>query len=221
MTNWMNSGLIRKLAASLLAICLAGLAVPAQAYLMTQLTDGSYEYFFATPSLALHSTGDIDLGGVSFIEGVDGGFRVGATFALDWRGGEQAWQTPDIVWNGIDLSPRSLSIDSEGVLDLGATRLTLIGGTISLTAEAILIGSGAMIDVGGGNIIVDSNPGLPDRPPRPALPVGGGSLIVLPGGDISLSGPRPVTAIPEPSSWALLGAGLLMLAAVTRRRRMQ
>jgi hypothetical protein len=186
---------MRRFAASLLAACCAALAAPAQAFQATQLADGSYEYFFAAPSLRVQGAGDLDLTGLSFIEGVADGFRVGANFALDWLGDEQAWQAPaQAIWSGFDSTPRSLEILAGGNLNFGTVSLTLNGGNILLAAGGFMdIGTGSIFDVGGDPVI---------RPPQ----------IVLPGdGRITL-------AIPEPSSWALLAAGLLTLMGAARRK---
>jgi hypothetical protein len=210
---------MRRFAASLLAACCAALAAPAQAFQATQLADGSYEYFFAAPSLRVQGAGDLDLTGLSFIEGVADGFRVGANFALDWLGDEQAWQAPaQAIWSGFDSTPRSLEILAGGNLNFGTVSLTLNGGTISLNAESILIGNGATINVGGGgSVIVLAGGDIGLRDPRP-IGGGGGSVIVLPGGDIGLGDPRSIRPVPEPSSWALLAAGLLTLMGAARRK---
>ena len=200
MKNWMISGSMRKFAASASIVCLAALAAPAHAFSATQLADGRYEYFFEAPSLRIESAGDLDLSGLSFIEGATNGFRVGASFALDWLGDESAWSTlPASSWNGVATDARRIEIVAGGNLDIGTARLTLIGGSISMTAGTIWIGNGAMIDVGGGNAVVAGDPGR---------------LTPLPGREISLTIPSPV---PEPSTWALLLAGLLSLTGVIRR----
>ena len=120
------------------------------------------------PSLDIRGSGDLDLTGLSFIDGVEGGFRVGASFNLDWTGGEQAWRPfPASTWSGLDSLPRSLSIIAGGSLALGPTRFTLAEGTISLTAGGVLaIDNGLGITVGG----VIGIPGgtLPIQPAAPS-----------------------------------------------------
>jgi len=197
-----SSRVMRGFAACVFAALTVVMALPAQAFQKTSFADGSFEYFFAAPSLDIRGAGDLDLTGLSFIEGVTGGFRVGASLDLDWVGGENAWlASPASTWSGLDTLPRSLSFFAGGSLNLGATRLTLLGGTISLTAGGpLVVGDGSMFDVGGGGII--SGPGT--------------LLPRLPGGDITLiGGPSP---IPEPASVALMLAGLLALAGVATRR---
>jgi hypothetical protein len=195
---------MRSLVASLLAVISTALAAPAQAFQITRLDDGSYEYFFATPSLRVQSTGDLDLAGLAFIEGVTDGFRVGASFSLDWLDGEQAWLAPaQATWSGFDSAPRGIEILVGGNLHLGSTRLTLIGGNILLAAGGILdIGTGTLVDLGNGIVDIGGNPGI-IRPPvvHPFVP------------------PDRITlAVPEPSTWVLLVAGLLVLTAASRRK---
>jgi hypothetical protein len=195
---------VKRFAAVAFAAFSIAVALPAHAFQKTSLADGSFEYFFAAPSLDIRSAGDLNLVGLSFIEGVAGGFRVGALFNLDWLGGEQALlASPASTWSGLDTLPRTLSVIAGGSLDLGATRLTLLGGTISLTAGgALTIGDGSVFDVGGtgGGVIR-----------------GPGTLLPSPlGGDIRLTGPSP---IPEPTTPALLLAGLMALAGFVRRRQ--
>lgn len=151
------------------------------------------------PSLDIRGSGDLDLTGLSFIDGVEGGFRVGASFNLDWTGGEQAWRPfPASTWSGLDSLPRSLSIIAGGSLALGPTRFTLAEGTISLTAGGVLaIDNGLVINVGG------------------VIGIPGGTLPIQPGGAITLDGPSPV---PEPTTAAMLLAGLAGLAGLVFRR---
>ena len=205
----------RRLCAASLALLAA--ALPAHAFQKTSLADGGFEYFFAAPSLDIRGAGDLDLTGLSFIEGMTEGFRVGALFNLDWLGGEQATLgAPLSTWSGLDTLPRSLSIVAGGSLSFGTVNLSLVGGTISLAAGSYLdMGDGSSIDVGnsGGFFI-----GTPDvslwRPP--AGSTGDGTITILPGGDITLvGGPSP---IPEPATAALMLAGLLAFAGVAARR---
>ncbi|MBK8121267.1 MAG: hypothetical protein IPK39_20520 [Sulfuritalea sp.] len=89
------------------SLVLLASAMPVHAFQPTVLADGSFEYFFAAPSLDIRSAGDLDLTGLSFIDGVEGGFRVGASFNLDWLGGEKAWlASPASTWSGLDTLPR-------------------------------------------------------------------------------------------------------------------
>lgn len=220
MKNWMSTSSItrrlakrtaghtmRRLAGCLLAALAIVMALPAHAFQKTALVDGGFEYFFATPSLEIRGAGDLDLTGLSFIEGVTGGFRVGASFDLDWLGGESAWMASSTsAWSGLDLLPRSVSFVAGGRLELGATRLTLRGGTISLTAGGpLVVGDGSVFDLGGSGGAIVAVGGAP-----------GGGLLFPPGGSITVNGPSP---IPEPTTQALLLAGLLALAGFVRRRQ--
>lgn len=235
MKNWMNTSWIgrrvadaksaralRRLAAGLFATLAFAAALPAGAFERTSFGDGRFEYFFDAPSLDISGTGDLDLTGLSFIEGVAGGFRVGALFDLDWLGGEQAAASPSLgAWSGLELLPRTLSFVAGGNLSLGSARLTLHGGTISLAAAGTLtIGDGAVFDVGSGGA-GNGDPGIGSLPwpPRGSgeLAIGPGGSIDLNGrgGSIDLNGPSP---IPEPTSTALLLAGLAVLAGKFGRR---
>lgn len=190
MINWTNTSwtgrrpaesllALRRLAAAALAAMALGTMLPAHAFQKTSLADGSFEYFFAAPSLDIRGPGDLDLGGLSFIEGVSDGFRVGALFNLDWLGGEQTTlESPLSSWNGLDTFRRSLSIIAGGNLGFGTTRLSLEGGTISLAAGGNLnVGIGSMIDVGGSGGAVIGNPGSA-VPPAPTS----GSITIVSGG---------------------------------------
>lgn len=168
----------------------------------TSFADGSFEYFFAAPSLDIRGAGDLDLTGLSFIEGVADGFRVGASFNLDWLGGEQAvLASPASTWSGLDGLPRSLSIISGGNIDFETVRLSLPGGTIWLAA-------GGAVSIGSRSEIVFGGSGVTTLQPR-------GNLSLQPGGDLSIVSPSP---IPEPSTAAPLLAGLLGLAGFVSRR---
>ena len=194
----------RLLALAFALLALLATALPAQAFQKTALAGGGFEYFFAAPSLDIRTDGDLDLAGLSFIEGVTGGFRVGALFDLDWTDGEQAvLASSNSTWSGLDILPRSLSFVAGGNLNLGATRLTLIGGTISLNAGgSLVVGDGSLFDVGGSGEPPIRGPGvlLPGQP-------GGGITLV-----------RSPSPIPEPNAVTLLLFGLLVLAGVTARR---
>ena len=211
-----------------LAFAALALAVvlPAHAFQKTSLADGSFEYFFAAPSLDVRGSGDLDLTGLSFIDGVEGGFRVGASFNLDWMGGEEAWlPSPASTWRGLDSLPRSLSIIAGGSIDFSTVLLSLDGGSISLAAGSTLnIGDGSVIDVGGsgatpvngggsGGVVLIGDPNVTLRPTIPVR--GGGSITIQPGGNLAIGGPSP---IPEPTTAALLLAGLAWLAGVFGRR---
>jgi hypothetical protein len=217
-TSWIGrrgAERLRRFIALTLAALAFAMASPARAFQATQNADGSFEYFFAAPSLRIESAGDLDLTGLSFIEGVADGFRVGASFGLDWLGGESGWLAQSAAtWSGLATLPRSLAIISGGDLDLGSARLRLAGGTISLTGETIRLGGGAIIDAGGSGAIVITAPDgtIPVRPVP--LPGSEGAITILPGGDIGLIGTSP---IPEPTTAALLLAGLLALAGVAGR----
>lgn len=178
------------------------------------------------PSLDIRGSGDLDLTGLSFIDGVEGGFRVGASFNLDWTGGEQAWRPfPASTWSGLDSLPRSLSIIAGGSIDFSTVLLSLDGGSISLAAGSTLnIGDGSVIDVGGsgatpvngggsGGVVLIGDPNVTLRPTIPVR--GGGSITIQPGGNLAIGGPSP---IPEPTTAALLLAGLAWLAGVFGRR---
>jgi hypothetical protein len=195
---------MRRFAALAFAAMAIVAALPAHAFQKTSVADGSLEYFFAAPSLEIRSSGDLDLTGLSFIDGVEGGFRVGALFDLDWTGGEQALLASSTgTWSGVDTLPRSLSFVAGGNLNLGATRLSLIGGTISLTAGgALVVGDGSLFDVGGTGESPIRGPGvlLPGQP-------GGGITLV-----------RSPSPIPEPNAVTLLLVGLLALVGVAARR---
>lgn len=223
MKSWTNrSWLARRLCAASLVLLAA--ALPAHAFQKTALADGGFEYFFAAPSLDIRGAGDLDLTGLSFIEGVTGGFRVGASFNLDWLGGEQATLgSPLSTWSGLDTLPRSLSIVAGGRLAFGTVNLSLVGGTISLVAGSYLdMGDGSSMDVGNsGGFLIGTPYASLWRPP--AGSTGDGTITILPGGDITLiggditlvGGPSP---IPEPATAALMLAGLLGLAGVAARR---
>jgi len=129
---------VRRFAAFVFAALAVAAALPAHAFQKTSFADGRFEYFFAAPSLDIRGAGGLDLTGLSFIEGVEGGFRVGALFNLDWLDGERAWLASSAsTWSGLDILPRSLSIISRGNIDFGTVRLSLPGGTISLAAGGI------------------------------------------------------------------------------------
>jgi hypothetical protein len=211
---------LRRGVAATVAALAVGAAAPAHAYQATQLADGSFEYFFAAPSLRIASAGDLDLSGLSFIEGVADGFRVGASFMLEWLGGEDARLAPAAAtWSGLAGEPRRLDIVAGGDLTFGTVSLALAGGTITLSAASELdLGDGSRIDVGGtgggggsGAVIIGMPGALLPRPPLS----GGGTLTIAPGGDITLVGsPSPV---PEPTAWAVLLAGLMILSGIVRR----
>jgi hypothetical protein len=176
-------------------------AAPAGAFSATPLAGGGYEYFFAAPSLRIESAGDLDLTGVSFTEGVTGGFCVGASFALDWQGAENAWQTTSrAAWRGRDVLPR-------GQIVAGERRMP--GVNIASSAGSMLsVGSagdgGGGLSVGGAEVRI----------------VDGGSVVSQSGGGLSLE-PSMITLltpVPEPAEWSLLVAGLLALVGVSARR---
>lgn len=223
------------------AALLLAAVMPAQAFQQTALADGGYEYFFAAPTLEIRGAGDLDFAGLSFIEGVAGGFRVGAAFDLDWLGGENAsLGSPLSTWSGLDTQPRSLSIVAGGELHFGSLRLSLPGGTITLSAgESLILGDGSSLDVGGSGGTISGNPQIPVPPAPPwsgSLTIigrpGGDITIGTPGGDISLITPNPrsvqitpgsgivvtvLSPVPEPTAAAMLLAGLLALAGVAAR----
>lgn len=236
MKNWTNtSWLARRLCAALLA--LLAVAMPAHAFQKTALADGGFEYFFAAPSLDIRGVGDLDLTGLSFIEGVTGGFRVGASFDLDWLGGENAWlASPFSTWSGLDTQPRAVSVAAVGALRFEDLRLSLPGGSFSFTAgESLIFGGTTTIEVGSSGSVVIGSPG-PAVPPAPTF----GGVILVSGGSGSRAtidfyppltiGSRniPITPgggtlvflspIPEPATAALMLAGLLALAGVAARR---
>jgi hypothetical protein len=211
----MNSGSARRFAASASIACFALLAAPVRAFSETPLPDGSFEYFFAAPSLRIASTLDLDLGGLRFIEGVADGFRVGAAFPLEWLGGENArLTTASADWSGISSEPRRLDIVAGGSLSFGTVNISLAGGKISLQAgNAISLGTGSTLDVSaGGSLLLADRTGL--YPRTPPIVAGSGTLTILPGGDVSLVGSSPV---PEPTAWALLLAGIPLIAGLRRR----
>lgn len=172
MKNWTNrSWLARRLCAASLVLLAA--ALPAHAFQKIALADGGFEYFFAAPSLDIRGVGDLDLTGLSFIEGVTGGFRVGASFDLDWLGGENAWlASPASTWSGLDTAQRTISIAAGGDMRFGAVQISLTGGTFSLSAgESLILGDTTTIDVGGSAGAVVSVPGF-------APPTAGGSITL-------------------------------------------
>ena len=72
MKNWMSTSWIgrrvaerRQAARGFVAFALAALALaaalPAHAFQKTATADGSFEYFFAAPSLEIRTAGDLDL----------------------------------------------------------------------------------------------------------------------------------------------------------------
>jgi hypothetical protein len=84
----------------------------------------------------------------------------------------------------------------------------------------------------GGLIILpggDPAEGDPSFPPVDLIPGGGGGpLVIVPGGGGGGGGGAgtpidpgapPVSPIPEPSTWASLATGLMLLALVVRRQR--
>ncbi len=171
-----RSWFARRLCAASLA--LLATALPAHAFQKTALADGGFEYFFAAPSLDIRGAGDLDLTGLSFIEGVTGGFRVGASFDLDWLGGENAWlASPASSWSGVDTAQRTLSIVAGGDMRFGTVQISLPGGTIALAGDgSVIIGDPATIDVGGSVGAVIGSPGLA-VPPAPTS----GSITLVSG----------------------------------------
>lgn len=164
------------------ALALLATALPAHAFQKTALADGGFEYFFAAPSLDIRGAGDLDLSGLSFIEGVTGGFRVGASFDLDWLGGENAWlASPASTWSGLDTQPRAVSIAAGGALRFEDLRLSLPGGSFSLTAgEILILGGTTMIEVGASGSVVLGSPGLA----APPAPTSGGATLIS-GGSVT------------------------------------
>jgi len=167
---------MRRFAACVFAALAVVMALPAQAFQKTTLAGGGFEYFFAAPSLDIRGSGDLDLTGLSFIEGVEGGFRVGASFSLDWMGGENAWlASPGSTWSGLDTQPRTVSVAAGGALRFEAVRLSLPGGSFSLTAgESLILGGTTMIEVGATGSAFIGTPG----PAVPPAPTSGGVILV-------------------------------------------
>lgn len=216
MTGSMISGLKRRRAASALLVFLAVLTAPASAVTATQQPDGSYVYFFAAPSLRIESSGDIDLGGLSFIEGVADGFRVGASFLLEWLGGENArLGSRGVYWSGFSSEPRRIEISAGNDLLLGNASLSLPEGTILLAAVGSKNLDGIATNRGGAIVLVGRDVRIDPGLQRP-ITNGNGSLILEPGGSISLLAPSP---IPEPSTWLQLLAGLAAILTLARRSR--
>lgn len=248
MKNWTNkrsaakhaawTGLrrgVRRFCVGCLAV-LGATALPVHAFQTTSNADGSFEYFFAAPSLDIRGAGDLDLRGLSYIEGVADGFRVGARFNLDWLGGENAWLASSAsTWSGLATQPRSLDIVAGGSLWFDSVNLSLVGGTISLVAGSYLdLGDGSSIDVGNSGGLVTGTPGATLSSPPPVSVVGGTisidtSVVWAPG---SVIGRTPIivgaappltvigpTPIPEPNTAALVLGGLIAASFAARRRK--
>lgn len=193
-----------------------------------------FEYFFATPSLSITSATDFDLTGLSFIEGVEGGFRVGSSFVLDWQVMHSSALSsgPEGTWTGSDTSPRTLSIGSGGDLSLGSARLSLNGGTIALNAQgALSFGDGAVVDAGsagtggtgGGGGSVWITVGGDPLPPLPgSVVISGGGIRFDTAGGFPLFGGGGflvLSPVPEPSAAMSMLAGMLLLTTLYVRRR--
>lgn len=134
--------------------------------------------------------------------------------------------TGDLVIDGLDPTARiesteAIRLEATGRLHLGALELvspfiSLSGQTIELSADLHLTNTPAAT---GGSVA------LP--PPEVTLQAGGRLIspdfrddVIGPAGAVVLSPGRDVTlsAVPEPSSWALMLMGGATLAWCTRRR---
>ena len=133
------------------------------------------------------------------------------------------------------LLSHGTSITLRASASLTLEDLRIVAPSIVLEAPQIAIGSDVVLGdpAGSGSGLVVLNTAGPLRPPAGVDPnrvtLGGGSLSISPGADLRVSEFRdegvrwsisPATLpVPEPTSWALMLAGLTGLMSLRARRR--
>lgn len=123
-----------------------------------------------------------------------------------------------VLWTGTDVTPlrtayRTFTVGQ--VLDPGTTYVF----ALSVGSGGIPVGTFARFDnpyAGGGAVFFDGNTGTLGELQSAAW---SGPSATEDLGFTAQFQSAAVTATPEPSTWALLGAGLLTVSAVTARRR--
>ncbi|MBN1141030.1 MAG: PEP-CTERM sorting domain-containing protein [Deltaproteobacteria bacterium] len=229
---------MRRLIFAVMLICLGFSAMPASA--ITWTAEGTDVYFIADNEVTLDPGAD---GRFEFA-----GFTINGSGTVDvvesLTGTLTISSSGDIIIDGrLDALGLDLILESEGTITLNGSGI-ILGDSVALTAvsgivingELQILGSGsgssagssgsAGVTLSAGTLTINSGAGIRDltynpdgrlvagelRPLDPTVIVDPGQLVLPDGGTLTL------TPVPEPSTFLLLGVGLIVAVGVMQRR---